>query len=272
MSLSIIIVTYNSGHVIDDCISSLGRLRNCVLVVDNNSLDDTVIRAKRCGASVVQNEVNLGYGRAANRGARDASGQILCFLNPDCQTTPHFLSQGILALEGHPKRCVVPRVIRHHDMVTDGRQFGYTRRKLFCDMIETNCGKNSITKWLKKHDQFHDTTWTWPVGTCILIHKAFFLGLNGFDERYFMYCEDVDIGYRIFDAGGEIYSINCDVTHTIQDSSRIPRMHKIGLLNNGRILYGTLYYGQVFGSSLRVVVKVCQLFKFGRTLYRGLLG
>jgi len=148
MSLTLIIVTYNSGHVIEKCISSLESFKNSVLIVDNNSLDGTAMKVKRCGVQVIQNSANLGFGGAANRGAREASGQILSFLNPDCETAPDFFLEGISALDGNPKRCVVPRVIRHQNMVTDGRQFGYTRRKLFCDIIQTNCGENRFTKWI----------------------------------------------------------------------------------------------------------------------------
>ena len=129
MSLTIIIVTYNSGHVIEKCISSLGSLKNNLLIVDNNSRDETVIKAKGCGGRVIQNEANLGFGRAANRGAREASGQIICFLNPDCETRIDFFLKGISALEGYPKRCVVPQIIRHDGSVTDGIQFGYTRSR-----------------------------------------------------------------------------------------------------------------------------------------------
>jgi hypothetical protein len=271
MNLTIIIVTYNSGHVLETCISSLGNFKTNVLVVDNNSGDDTVRKARGCGVRVIQNGANVGFGRAANRGAQEASGQTICFLNPDCEPQIDFFPRGLSVLEGHPKRCAVPQIIRHDGSVTEGMQFGYTRKKLFWDMIQTNYGESRLTRWLKKHPRFHDTSWTWPLGTCLLIQRNFFLSLNGFDERYFMYCEDVDLGRRVWDAGGEVHPIDCEVRHAIQDSSRIPRLHKKRLLDSGRIMYGKLHYGMIFALILRVTAWASRVLHSGRALFRGLL-
>jgi N-acetylglucosaminyl-diphospho-decaprenol L-rhamnosyltransferase len=252
-SLTIIIVTFNSGHVIERCLASLGEFAASVLVADNGSTDDTLAILRRNGVPVLPLGKNLGFGRAANQGARNASSEYLGFCNPDCQASPEFLKLAVEALAGDPMGCAVPETIRQGEESVAGVQLGYTRNKLLKDMIETNFGPSSLLRRLERMPGLHDPDWHWPLGVCLVLGREFFLRLEGFDPRFFLYCEDVDLGLRITRAGGRIIPVAAELRHDSQNSSRIAFSRKQDLLNRGRLRYARIHYGISFFLLLRSV-------------------
>lgn len=270
MDLAIIIVTYNSRHIIGQCISSLGDLKGSVLVVDNGSTDGSAQYLEEIGIRVIRESDNLGYGRGANIGAYAVSATYVCFLNPDCVVTPDFFSKCLESLSGRLRHCAVPERVVHGDFVTTGIQPGYTRKKLVVDILETNYGQSKLFTVLREHAGFHDHSWHWPLGTCIVIEREFFLELNGFDPRFFMYCEDVNLGFRIAQMGGKIIPIDYELRHYSQNSSLISRSRKRLLLNNGRLLFAWLHYGAAFASFLRGILFLANTLNRARCMLRGI--
>lgn len=246
-------MTYNSGHVIERCLNSLGEFIASVLVVDNGSSDNTLEILSRAGVPVLSLGNNLGFGRAASQGARNASSEYVMFCNPDCQVTPEFLKLAVATLAGDPLGCAVPEIIRQGEDSVAGVQPGYTRKKLLKDMIETNLGRSSLVRRLERMPGLHDPAWHWPLGVCLVLTREFFLRLNGFDPRFFLYCEDVDLGLRISRAGGRIIPVQAELRHDSQNSSRIAFSRKQDLLNRGRLRYARIHYGISFFLLLRSV-------------------
>jgi len=266
MNLAIIIVTYNSAHLIEACVTSLGKFRQNVLVVDNGSVDGTSALLKTLGIPVILNNTNLGFSRAANIGARETRAECLCFLNPDCAATPSLFIKGLEKLADNPKRCVVPEKIKLENVTIRGIQPGYTRKKLLCDMIEINYSRNGVAGLLRGHLRYHDNSWHWPLGTCLFVHRDFFLSLKGFDERYFMYYEDVDLGKRIMKAGGEIVSINFELEHDQEKHAGDVTARKIRLLNEGRMVYARMHYGPLFTLILRIALFPVKLMQSNKAM------
>lgn len=99
---------------------------------------------------------------------------------------------------------------------------------------------------------FHeDRSWSWSHGACLFIERAFFEALGSFDESYFLYMEDVDLGRRIADAGGEVVALDQRVMHHHGGrGARIGRARRRVLLDASRIAYGRAVYGRVFASLL----------------------
>lgn len=262
MNLSIIIVTHNSEDVISRCISSLGsHFKGNTLVVDNGSTDGTVSLMRKEGVKVLQLGRNMGFGQAANLGAKAVSEPFLCFLNPDCEPTPALFFKGLKALEDHPYRCVVPSLIDGNGTVVDGVQPGYTRTKLCADMLQTNCGYTLLWRWLRGRSCYNAKSWSWPHGACFFIARDFFLQLNGFSPHFFMYMEDVDLGFRIAQSGGEIVALEYQLKHHTASGSEICRSRRLFLLNSGRLMYARLYYGHLFAAFLRLVLLLAKSFQ-----------
>jgi N-acetylglucosaminyl-diphospho-decaprenol L-rhamnosyltransferase len=239
--------------VIGRCLSSLEEFIESVLVVDNGSSDGTLEILEAAGVKVLPLGVNLGFGRAANQGAQTVSTDFLCFINPDCQATPELLRSAMDVLAGHPKGCAVPKTIRQGEERVPGVQPGYTRRKLLKDMIETNFGNSALVRRLERSPAIHDPAWCWPLGVCLILSREFFQRLNGFDARFFLYCEDVDLGLRIGRAGGGIIPVEAELRHDSQNSSRLDLAQKRDLLNRGRLQYARVHYGRSFALMLLAV-------------------
>jgi len=222
LELSVIIVSYNSEDYIKRCIQDVAAaaegVRFEVILIDNASRDETIDVANREFGdapwfSVVDNDENLGFGKACNIGAERARGQYLLFLNPDV-----FLLPGALraSLDGFAKqdRCgaVMARTFWDDEMEF---QFSFLKsmsplfvliqqtalRLLFGASIFEKFWRMDWAMWISEG----------PVevlgvpGGYLMTQRALFRELGGFDERFFMYYEDNDLCLRIRKALHKIY-------------------------------------------------------------------
>ena len=170
VELSIIIITHNSDQVIGQCLKSIGSaFINEVLVFDNASQDNTLHVAQQFGVSTIANQKNMGFGAAANAAARKSNARYLCFLNPDCAPRPELFREALKVMAGEKGLCVVPKLVEPRGTIQEGRQPGYTRVKLFSDMVQANYGENFVSRRLKERSDFNDESWWWPHGACVFL-------------------------------------------------------------------------------------------------------
>jgi GT2 family glycosyltransferase len=250
VSLGIVVVTHDSAKRLPACLSGIPPpLTRSTVVVDNASRDDSAAVARSFGVRVLEQPENLGFGRAATLGARVLLTRALCFLNPDCEPTSELFRLGLEALGDHPHRCAAPLLLEPRGPV-DGRQPGYTRTKLLADMLESHYGRR-VARWVRRLPGHHDTSWAWPHGACFFIQRGFFESLGGFDEAYFVYMEDVDLGRRIAACGGEVVSLDCRVVHHGAHGSAVTRRVRRALLDESRLTYARRVYGPVVAGLLR---------------------
>lgn len=246
--LSIVIVTFNSEKAVGHCLDEIGRHRiDSVIVVDNGSSDTTLDIVRQRGVSHISLGQNTGFAAAANTGAKAAASPYLCFLNPDCLPEGNVLEDGLRRLKSSGRSCVVPHLTDRGGTVVKGRQPGYTRLKLFTDMIELNMAEGFLSRFLRKRPGYHARDWYWPLGTCLFVGRQFFLDLGGFDAGYFMYMEDVDLGRRVKDAGGEVILLDSRVRHAGGGSTAVSPGARNRLLNSSRLRYAGRQYGPLFG-------------------------
>ena len=251
--LMIVIVTYNSEAAILSCFESLGKeMRKNVVVVDNASSDQTVSLARHHGVRVICLEKNSGFAAAANIAAQASDHRYVCFLNPDCEVTSDFFEKALATIEKSSTACVVPSWLVEHGLTTEGRQPGYTRLKLIDNILQTNYGTNPLSRFLRARRNYHDSTWFWPHGACLILERQNFLRL-GFDTRFFLYMEDVDFGRRLTEAGGTIVCTDHKLVHRSRQGSAINKHLRTSLLNKGRIRYAKLYYGWPFAVLLQLL-------------------
>ncbi len=256
MSLTVVIVSHNSSQTLGAC---LERVRaSCkaeIVVVDNASIDDSRAVAAGGGAKVIKNASNTGFGAAANLGAAEAGGDLLCFLNPDCFVDGELFQKADAAYAENSHACFVPGFTQGEDRLS-GRQPGYSRKKLLADILETNSISFKTANWLKTFPDYHDHSWHWPLGTCLFISKTLFEEVGGFDSRYFVYMEDVEFGWQLSRHGVELRQIDHLVEHRAQEGADIALALRHQVLNEARLLYAKIHYGRAFALFLKLLLEL----------------
>ncbi|HUR23769.1 MAG TPA: glycosyltransferase family 2 protein [Acidimicrobiales bacterium] len=228
--VSAVVVSFNSAADLPDCLRSLRSEGVAdVVVVDNASTDSSVevVRRVDAEARVVQTGANLGFGSAANRGAAVTTGDHLLILNPDTVVEPGTVKALAEALDRDPGLAAVgPRLEN-----VDGSLYPSVRR--FPDLtvafghafLGLVWPQNPATRRYRMLDSDHDRSAAevdWVSGACVLVRRTAFEMVGGFDEGYFMYVEDVDLCWRLGQAGWRIgYEPAGRVVHALGGSSRL---------------------------------------------------
>ncbi len=121
-------------------------------------------------------------------------------------------------------------------------------------MIEINRGWSRIVKLIKLLPDYDTKSWQWPLCACAFISRDLFLEAGGFDERYFLYMEDVEFGLAITRLGGNVMTLDFTVQHHAQLGSSIDCNHRINLLNAARMQYARRHYGACFERLLFMLI------------------
>ena len=256
VEVSIIIVTYNSSHIIHNCIQYISKLNRCeIIFIDNNSDDHTPDLIENAGYKVVKQATNIGFANAANKGAILAHGDLLCFLNPDCEITQDVCDMAISGLENNLVNCAVPNYFDGKKVIC-GRQPGYTSIKIIADMFENHPYMHYGSNILKLLPFYNDYSWYWPIAACLFIPRQTFFLINCFSEKYFMYLEDVELGFNLSSMGGNIITINKSVKHIGGMSSSISNYERIRHLNKSRIVFAQNYYNKTSQLAVNLINKL----------------
>lgn len=208
MHLSIIIVTWNAKQYLQHCLSSINKftrdLAYEIIVVDNGSEDGSIQMVKDSypGVKLIENSKNLGFAAANNIGAAQAQGEILCFLNDDIELTENSLKIGFDEVTADNSI----GVLGYHLKFPDGSHQDSVRRypKLIDQiMVLTKLhnffSKSKIVSYYlcKDFDYTRRQEVEQVMGACMFIPRIVFNKVGGFDERYFVWFEEVDLQKEI---------------------------------------------------------------------------
>ncbi len=222
--ISIIIVSWNTCQTTCNCINSIyeytKNLLFEIIVVDNNSSDDTVktIQKDFPHVKIINNSENLGFGCANNQGMDISNGDYLLLLNSDTILTEDSLSKIYLFAKENPNAGVIGCKILNPDNTLQHSCVNYPRLKdkLFFALGLSYCFPKSKVfnhermQWWKHNKVCEVEAIT---GCFMLVKKQIFEETGGFDERFFMYCEEIDWCKRITNSGWKIIFTPC--THII---------------------------------------------------------
>ncbi len=212
--VSIIIVTHNSLPALDRCLASLKESLNGygheIITVDNKSTDGSLSAIKKHfpEAQIIKNEKNVGFASACNEGAEKASGEYLLFLNPDVTVDRNAIEQLIATIQTRKDAGAVAGRMRFPD-----GSFQATCRHLprWGNMIFS---RGSIfSKIIRDGNSYtlpdYETVTPVPAaaGTMMMIRKELFHEVGGFDKRFFMFMEDVDLCLRLNRMGRKNYFV-----------------------------------------------------------------
>ncbi|MCF8450394.1 MAG: glycosyltransferase family 2 protein [Taibaiella sp.] len=256
MKVSVIIVNYNVKYFLEVCLHSVLRAAGVlpveVIVVDNNSSDDScaMVRERFPQVQLVGNTDNKGFSKANNQAVSIARGEYILFLNPDTVMPEDFLQRTVAYMDTHPDAGALgPRII-------DGKgQFAPDSKKSFPSLsvaIFKTTGINKlfakspyINKYYAVHISERETAEVDVLsGCCMLVRsKAMTVAGGPFDEDYFMYCEDVDLSYRIQKAGYKnIYFPEVDLIHYKGESTRKMTLSYVRIFNEALVTFVKKHY------------------------------
>ena len=209
-----VVVTYQSASTIDACLTRLRAAEgvDAIRVVDNDSRDDTLEVVQRHAVAdarvrFIANPDNPGFSVACNQGARDLGTPWLAFVNPDCMVEPDTFSR-MLALVS-----TAPPTLMGADLVDEaGRRDPAARRRdpdfarMLQGVLRNPAGKSQLAVAID------DTLPLQPVeavsGALMLMPRALFQRIGGFDEGYRLHAEDLDLCRRVRESGGAVAVAN----------------------------------------------------------------
>lgn len=212
LDLSVLIVSHGHGPDIQKCIASLdpglGNLTFEIIVVDNLAEPDFLdqIGGRRDDLRLITNTLPIGFGSNVNKAGRAATGRVLLILNPDTAYKSGQVAEAVAFLEADDTRGVVaPRLVYPDGTVQRNFRGFPSVGVTFLRALGANNWKNPPEFYrramLSTLDPDEPTAVDWVYGSFMLIRKAHFDALNGFDESYVMYYEDVDLCFRLRQAG-----------------------------------------------------------------------
>jgi N-acetylglucosaminyl-diphospho-decaprenol L-rhamnosyltransferase len=240
-SVDVVVVSYNSRNELRECVEPLVGLDGVqVIVVDNASNDRSLEAVADLPVERIALERNGGFGHGCNAGWHAGRGRHVLFLNPDARIDGDSLERLVGELEETNAGAAAPR-ITHTDGSLDYSQRRFPRLR------------STYARALFLHRLFPTAPWTdelvrdpatyaesgspdWVSGACILVRRSVLEKLGGFDEGFFMYCEDIDLGRRIWDAGYELrYEPSATVVH--EGGASAPRASLLPVLAASRLRY-----------------------------------
>jgi len=226
MQLSVIIVSYNSIRVLENCLFSVQKaiqtIDGEIIIVDNNSKDKSkeYLPSKFQGVKFIFNNENLGFAKACNQGFKISSGHYILFLNPDTVLSEASLTDCISFLKTHEDAGAIG--VRMLD--EKGKFLKESKRglpspsasfyKLF-GLTAIFPGSKTIAEYYQGHLPESENN---PVevlsGAFMMIKRTVFEKVNGFDESFFMYGEDIDLSLRISQSEYKNYYLGkVSITH-----------------------------------------------------------
>lgn len=223
MKLSIIIVNWNTGPLLAGCVRSvladlhtlevqdLGRHQTEIIIVDNNSSDESLDAALALcrefpQVTVLENRENGGFARANNQGIRRATGDYILLLNPDTEVKPGALSALLAFMDDHPRAGAVgPHILNSDETLqtscyptpTLPREFWYL---LHLDLLWP-IAVYPMHRWPLNRPRPVDSL----LGACLLARRAALDEIGAFDENFFMYSEEIDLCFRLRQAGWSLH-------------------------------------------------------------------
>ncbi|CAN5119488.1 glycosyltransferase family 2 protein [soil metagenome] len=223
--LPVVTVTYSPGSHLERFMSSLSLATDVpvtVVLADNGSTDGSPESAveRFPDTRLVRTGANLGYGSAVNRGVAavaEVSSEFLIIANPDVVWGPGSIDALLEAMVRWPDAGAVGPLIRDPDgsVYPSARHLPSIIRGGMHAVVGPVWKNNPWTAaYRQEREEPSERSVGWLSGSCLLVRRTAFEQIGGFDERYFMYMEDVDLGDRLGQAGWRnVYVPAAEILH-----------------------------------------------------------
>jgi GT2 family glycosyltransferase len=274
LNLSIIIVNWNTGDQLKNCIDSIKSCQdssNLPLIIIDNASSDNSIDLIRATPQILLIELknNVGFAKACNLGASLAYSKYLLFLNPDTLVFDGTFKFSVEFMESSKNNrvgiCGVQLVDESSTISRSCSQFPTPLRLILQSLgVDRYLTKFShfLTSWDHKSVKLVDQV----IGAYFLVKSNLFIQLNGFDERFFLYYEEVDFSYRARLAGWfSAYISDVKVFHAGGGSSNQIKAKRLFYVLRSKIIYSFKHFS--FFSALLVTFSILFFEPFARILW-----
>ena len=292
MDLSIVIVNYNVKYFLEQCLHSvqqaLEQINAEVFVVDNNSVDGSVeeIRTKFPWVRLIANRENVGFSRANNQAIRESKGRYVLLLNPDTVVEENTFRECISFMDEHPDAGAMG--VRMID--GKGVFLPESKRSLPTPMVSfyKMFGLASMFPASKRFGKYHlgyldkDQTHRVEVlaGAFMFLRKEALDQTGLLDETFFMYGEDIDLSYRITQAGyHNYYHPGTTIIHYKGESTKKGSLNYVKMFYQAMIIFAGKHFTARKARTFRILINMAIYFRaalsvgrrFIKKIYRPLL-
>lgn len=230
--VSVVVVSFNTRDLLRDCLHTFDREADAIpyqlIVVDNASRDGSadLIAAEFPNAILIRSAHNLGFAAANNLGFQHATAPFIVLLNSDAFVKPHTLQRAVHYMETQPKTALAGAKLvgQQNEWQPSARMFPSLLNHFL--MLSGLSGKFRQSRFFGRADR----TWAdpnqaaavdWVPGAFSIVRRDVLEHIQYFDERFFLYYEEVDLCRRIRDAGYDIWYLpDLEVIHIGGESSR----------------------------------------------------
>ncbi|MEW6414089.1 MAG: glycosyltransferase family 2 protein [Pseudomonadota bacterium] len=256
--IDIVIVNWNAGKLLAEALASVAAhhegVVDAVVVVDNASTDNSLelLEAQKEGLPfalrIVRNAENCGFGAACNQGAALVHSEFILFLNPDTRLFADSLSVPLAFMEAAQNQsvgiCGIQLIDEHEKVSRSCARFPTPRMflsKIFgLDRLFPGLFKSHfMEEWGHKENREVDHV----IGAFFLLRRRLFEQLNGFDERFFVYLEDLDFSLRAKKSGwASYYLADARAYHKGGGTSEQVKARRLFYSLRSRTLYGYKHF------------------------------
>ncbi len=254
--LDIVIVNWNSGVQLRECLASVAAApRNGfkvarVVVVDNGSRDGSIDGLDGLGLplTTIENGANRGFGAACNQGAAGSASRYLLFLNPDTRLYADSLTVAMAYLEDPVNArvglCGIQLVDAggrvHRSCARHPRPRHFVAKMAGLDRVAPGLFPSHV---MDEWDHSCDRPVDHVMGAFLLVRRSLFELLHGFDERFFVYLEDLDLSLRAKQEGWQaMYLARARAYHRIGGTSEQAKAARLYYSLHSRMAYGHKHY------------------------------
>jgi GT2 family glycosyltransferase len=268
--VSIIVVNFNAGRLLQDCISKCLEQAEQVILVDNNSSDNSVEAIRTCFANesrlnIISNDKNLGFAAGCNIGTEAASNEYCLYLNPDSKLQKNAVENLVSEFQ------ICPLVGMTGGFLTnaDGTEQGGGRRAIptpWRSFVRAFGLTRFSNRWPRLFFDFHLHKQTHPdnpieveaiSGACMMVKRETIIELGGWDDEYFLHCEDLDLCMRYRQAGWKIMFVpNAPVTHYLGVCGRATPIFVEWHKHKGMIRFYRKFFQHQYPGALMWLVKL----------------
>lgn len=263
--MAIVLVCWNNKAYLEPCLDSLydGGLQSSfsVVVVDNGSTDGSqdMLRERFPAVQIIQNEGNVGLGKASNQGILATQSRHVLLLNNDTLVNGYSLDALVRFLDEHPKAGAAGGRLLNGDgtVQTCYNDFSTLREEF---LIATRLGERVRPGYPAVLDDDEQRSVDWIGSACLLVRRAAFDEIGLLDEEYFIYGDEADLQYRLKQAGWEIHYVpEANIIHF--GGRSMNRWGRRKMVYRGKMLFYRKNYGIGRTIALRAMLGALTLSK-----------
>lgn len=242
--VSVVVVSYNTSDKLRQCLACIDPIHE-IIVVDNASTDSScqMVQVEFPNVILIKNDSNKGFGAANNQGMDRASHDLILLLNSDAYAGPGSIEILSTAMDDQSVVACGGRLLNLDGSLQQSSCNDLTLWAVFCEQT-----------WLEKifpRSSFFSPYWnSWrlnratPVaqvmGACLMMRSKL-----RFDERFFLYCEDTELCFRLNREGKILYVPEASFTHELGSSSAV-RWEAVARYNRGKELFFEIHFAKTY--------------------------